>query len=415
LESNTAQAQSYVRQAADLAQASEMENLTTRALIELGIIYLTGGDYVEAEKLFRQSLELAQRYKVRYNEARALIMLGSLRLQQNDAGGATAYAESALTFFQPGGWRKETSQALILLGRARRLKGDYDTALAAFQQQLQLSEQVGDLSQAAAAHSSIGTTLAYKEQYPQALHHHDKSYQINQSLNAKLSIEYDLINRGIVLWQLGDYQSARDALDQALSAAIRPDTNYKALLPVIHLSYARMALSERNFSQARASGKQALDLAGSQQDVAIEAKYILGLANLFSGAKAEGRRLCEEAVDAAAQASDPRLLSGAQLALAQALLETNDGARALATALQAQASFTRAGQQDSEWRALLIAAIASRSAGDQAKAQEYATRAAGVLLSIQQGWGDATYDKYIQRPDVNYFRKQLDEILAVKE
>jgi tetratricopeptide (TPR) repeat protein len=352
---------------------------------------------------------------VRYNEARALVMLGSLRLQQGDASGATKYAESALAFFQPGGWRKETSQALILLGRARRLKGDYDTALQAFQQQLQLSEQVGDLSQSAAAHSSIGTTLAYKEQYPEALRNHDESYRINQSLNAKLNIEYDLINRGIVLWQLGDYQSARAALNEALSAASRPDSNFKALLPVIHLCYARMGLSERNFSEARARGKQALDLAGSQQDVSVEAKYVLGLASIFSGAKPEGKRLCEEAVDAAAQASDPHLLSGAQLALAQALLETNDAGRALETALQAQANFARAGQQDSEWRALLIAASASRGAGDQIKAQEYGTRAAGVLLALQQGWGDATYDKYIQRPDVRYLRKQLDELLVVKE
>ena len=415
LETDTAQAQAYVRQAADLAQASEMENMTTRALIELGTIYLTSGDYVEAEKHFKQSLELSQRYKVRYNEARALIMLGSLRYQQNDASGATTYAESALSFFQPGGWRKETSQALILLGRANRLKGDYDTALGAFQQQLQLSEQVGDLAQAAAAHSSIGTTLAYREQYPEALRHHDESYKINQSLNAKFNIEYDLINRGIVLWQLGEYQSARAALDAALSVASRPDSIHKALLSVIHLNYARMALSERNFQQAKVNGKQALDLAGSQQDVAIEAKYILGLANLLSGAKPEGRRLCEEAAAAAAQASDPRLLSGAQLALAQSLLETNDAGRALETALQAQSSFARAGQQDSEWRALLIAASASRSAGDHARAQVYAKRAAGVLLSIQQRWGDAIYDKYIKRSDVQYFRRQLDDMLTVKE
>ena len=415
LENYMTQAQQYARQAADLAQASEMETLTARALVDLGATYLASGDYVEAEKHFKHSLELAQRYKVRYNEARALIMLGSLRYQQGDASGATSYAESALGFFQPGGWRKETSQALILLGRARRLKGDYATALEAFQQQLQLSEQVGDLSQAAAAHSSIGTTLAYREQYPEALRHHDESYKINQTLNAKFNIEYDLINRGIVLWQLGEYQAARAALDEALSAAARPDSSYKALLPVIHLSYARMALSERNFREARISGKRALDSAGSQQDIAIEAKYIRGLADLLSGAKPEGRRQCEEAMAAAAQASNPHLRSGAQLALAQALLETGDAGRALEMALEAQTSFARTGQQDSEWRALLIAASASRSTGNQAKAKEYATRAAAVLLAIQQGWGDAAYDKYLQRPDIQYLRKQLDESLVSTE
>jgi tetratricopeptide (TPR) repeat protein/predicted Ser/Thr protein kinase len=415
LESDTAQAQAYVRQAADLAQASEMETLTTRALIDLGITYLTSGDYVEAEKNFKQALELAQRYKMRYNEARALINFGSARYQQGDASGATTYAEAALAFFQPGGWRKETSQALILLGRANRLKGDYDTALKAFQQQLQLSEQVGDLAQSASAQSSIGTTLAYREQYPEALRYFDESYRINKSLNAKFNVVYDLANRGGVLWQLGDYQAARAVLGEAYSAASAPNSRYKALVAEIDLSYARLALSQRNFVEAKAKGRQALESAGNQPDIAIEAKYTLGLASALSGAKPEGRQLCEEALTAAERASNPRLLSGAQLALAQVMLETGPAIGALATAMRAQTSFERAGQQDSEWRALVVAANASNIAGDWGLSREYGGRAAAVLLSIQQKWGDESYEKYVKRPDVQYLRKQLDEMLASKQ
>jgi tetratricopeptide (TPR) repeat protein/tRNA A-37 threonylcarbamoyl transferase component Bud32 len=415
VEGDMAQAQQYARQAADEAQANGMENLTARALVDLGNTYLVSGAYVEAEKYFKQSLELSQRYKVRFNEARALIMLGSLRYQQDDADGATKYASFALSIFQQGGWRKETSQALILLGRALRLKGDYETALGAFQQQLQLSQQVGDQSQAAAAHSSIATTLVFREQYPEALRHFDESYRINQSLNAKFNIEYDLVNRSGVLWQLGDYQAARTTLQQAFAEASRPDSSYKAQLPIIHLSYARMALSERNFQEARARGKQALDLAGGRQGIAIEAKYTLGLANALGGAKPEGKQLCAEAVDAAMRYVDPRLLSGAQLALAQVLLEMGDTQSALDTALRAQSQFARAGQQDSEWRSLVVAASASRARGDNAKAQEYASQAAGVLLDIQQKWGDAPFNSYARRPDVQYFRKQVDEMLTRKE
>ncbi|HUQ34269.1 MAG TPA: tetratricopeptide repeat protein, partial [Pyrinomonadaceae bacterium] len=415
IENDMPQAQAFARQAADLAQASEMENLTARALVDLGASYFAGGDYAEAEKYFKQSLELAQRYKVRYNEARALGMLASLRYEQGNADEAISYAQAALTFFQQGGWRKETSQALILLGRAGRRKGDYAAALGAFQQQLQMGEQVGDLSQVASAHSSIGTTLAYREQYPEALKHHDESYKINQSLNAKFNLEYDLISRGRVLWQLGDYQSARAALDEAYAAAVRPDSSYKSQLAEINLRYAQMALGERNFQEAKAKGKQALEMAASQPDVSIEAKYTLGLASALSGAKPEGKQLCDEALEAATRSGNPRFISGAQLALGQVLLEMNDAPRALATALEAQAGFSRAGQQDSEWRALLLAALAGQRAGDQVKAHEYGERASSILLAIQQQWGDAVFDKYLKRPDVQYLRKQLDEVLARKE
>jgi tetratricopeptide (TPR) repeat protein len=218
-----------------------------------------------------------------------------------------------------------------------------------------------------------------------------------------------------VLWQLGDYESARAALDEALNAARSPDSSYKELLAFIHLSYARMALSELNYQAARDSGKESLALAGNQQEVSIEAKYTLGLAHLRSGSKLEGKQLCEEAAAAAARTSESRLLPSAQLALAEVLLGTGETGRALDTAVQAHASFARIGQQDSEWRALLFAAMASRSAGDHSKAQEYSTRAAAVLLALQQKWGAAIYDKYQQRPDVQYFRKQLDAMLIVKE
>jgi serine/threonine protein kinase/Flp pilus assembly protein TadD len=415
LESDMPRAQAYARQAAELAQASEMENLTARALIELGTSYFASGDYAEAEKYFKQSLELAQRYKVRYNEARALGMMASLRYEQANADEAVNYGQAALEFFQQGGWRKETSQSLLLLGRARRRKGDYVSALSAFQQQLQIGEQVGDLSQVASAHSSIGTTLTFREQFPEALRHHDESFKINQSLNARFNIEYDLISRGRVLWQLGDYAQARAALDEAHDAAAQPNSSYKSLFAEINLRYAQMALSERNFQEARARAKQSLDSSGAQPEVAIEAKYTLGLASVLAGAKPEGKQLCDEALEAAALANNPRLLSGAQLALAQALVETNDAPRALEISLQAHASFSNAGQQDSEWRALLVAAGASRAAGDGRKAREYGERAASVLLAVQQQWGQEAYEKYLRRPDVQYLRKQLDEILASKE
>ena len=109
----------------------------------------------------------------------------------------------------------------------------------------------------------------------------------------------------------------------------------------------------------------------------------------------------------ATQAGDPWLLSRARLALSAALLEDNDAPDALTNALQAQESFARAGQQDSEWRAWLLAARASRRTGDELKAREYAAHAADSLANLQQKWGDDNYNSYLARPDVQFFRKQL--------
>src|SRR6202022_605880 len=137
-----------------------------------------------------------------------------------------------------------------------------------------------------------------------------------------------------------------------------------------------MALSERRYDDAKKKSQLALEVAAAQfPDLMVEAKSCLGLAEAFSGAAQPGRKSCEEAVDRAKKKNSPRLISGALLALAEVMLLGNDAKGALGNSLEAEKLFARSGQQDSEWRALLIAARASESAGDKSAARDYASKA----------------------------------------
>src|SRR6185503_17954691 len=80
---------------------------------------------------------------------------------------------------------------------------------------------------------------------------------------------------------------------------------------------------------------------------------------------------CQKAFDIATRAGDPRLISSAQLALAETSLASGDASNALTFALQAQETFARLGSRHSEWRAWLIAAQANQRQRDEAKAQEH--------------------------------------------
>ena len=109
---------------------------------------------------------------------------------------------------------------------------------------------------------------------------------------------------------------------------------------------------------------------------------------------------------------DQRLpIANAQLALAEALLATGDAANAVTTALQAQQTFARLGSRHSEWRAWLIAAQASRRQQDDTKVNEYAARAAELLKAFEKALGTSEYSSYLSRPDVQRYKKQLDELL----
>ena len=123
-----------------------------------------------------------------------------------------------------------------------------------------------------------------------------------------------------------------------------------------------------------------------------------------------GKAKCAEAVELAKQLNDPWQLAKAQLALAETMLLSGDSQGASKTALQAQEVFARLGQQASEWRALVVAALASGKSGDKNKAQEYALRANDSLSKLEQRWGKENYGTFLSRLDVQRLRKQLAQL-----
>jgi hypothetical protein len=174
-----------------------------------------------------------------------------------------------------------------------------------------------------------------------------------------------------------------------------------------------MALSERRFADVQEKGHLALEVAGTQyRDIALSAKCAIALADALSGATQPAKRLCEEAVTTARGARTPRVLSSALLALAEVLLLSNDGPGALTTAQEALPMFERGEQRDSEWRACLIAARASQLAGDRSTAQQYASRADSLCDRLRQTWGADGYEGYSRRPDIQAYRRQLEQVLT---
>jgi hypothetical protein len=114
----------------------------------------------------------------------------------------------------------------------------------------------------------------------------------------------------------------------------------------------------------------------------------------------------------ASRTGDARLTSVALLALAEAMVMAGDAAGASSPALRAQEYFSRNGQHDSEWRAWHTAARAASLVGDAGAARNYGERAAAVLEAMRQQWEAESFATYLARPDVQFYRKQLDANLA---
>lgn len=409
---DTVRAEQYATRAIELARSEQLDNLTTNGLIDIGNALFLRGEYAEAEKHFQQALEIAKVNKGRRGEARALLSLGSLLVQQGNAAEALGYLEPALAFYRQGDYRKEISQALLLLGYANKQRGNNEAALESFNEQLQLSQQVNDQAQVAHTHAAIGLVLLHQERFGEALKHFDESYRLNQSLGLEPKMGYDLVNRGNLLYQMGNYSGARTAFDQAFDVASRPGGIDKQLLAWIHLFKARMDLSELRYAESLVESRKAEALGSAQdKDFSVQLAYTQGLAQLRSGTLRAGLAACQKALDLATSVGDPRLVSNAQVALAEALLASGEAANAATIALQAQETLARLGSRPSEWRAWLLAAQASKRQSDQKKVDEYSAHAAGLLTALERTWGANDFASYISRPDVRRYRKELNELL----
>ncbi len=410
-EGNLDRAQELAADAIRVAQISDIKFVAANGLIDLGLILMNRGNFDGARTYYQQALDLARRDNARAIEMRAHLSLGRLFYLQSDNDAAISEAQTALDFYKPAGYRRETSIALTVLGRAYQDKGEDETALRLFQEQSELVKQAGDQTGVGDSHMSLANLIGdNQEKYTEALAHLDEKLKIDEASQSGRGLASTQLNRGKYLWRLGRYDDARQALDAAFDLANKKEAQIKTVLAWVHLIRAQMALSQGQYADAKKEAQAALDLSDKFPDVALQAKATLGLGQAMSGSTAEGRKLCEEALTMAQGLKSRTLITGAQLALAEAMLLNKDTAAAIQTALEAQKIFGQSGQKDSEWRALLIAARASDAAGDKSAARDYASRAEAACNALQQIWGADSYESYLRRSDIQIYRKQLGQI-----
>lgn len=407
LKGDTKEAERYAAEALDFAKANGLENSMASGLVSLGTTFLLRKDLEQARKYYERALEAAQFYKSRRSEARALLSLASLASEYHSRSDEVrGYVERALPLCQQEGSRKYLMQAHALLGHASEQQGDYVAAQQSFTQQLQLALQLDDREQESLAHEGLGIAFLDKEEYSKALENFDRHYEISRALKIAPYVSHVQLYRGKVLFAMGLYDDAQKAFDESKTVATETTDPDAELLARQSLADAQLALSRRKFSLAKTAGLRSLELSQDEfETVAVEARYTVGLAETFAGRTSEGVRLCAEAYNAAKRLNSPRLINASLLALATARIAVGESKEALDLALQAHEKFESAGQQESEWQSLLIAALASKRMGDSVAARNYAALASETLGKFQQRLNTAA--AYRNRPDVSRALSQL--------
>jgi tetratricopeptide (TPR) repeat protein len=375
----------YAREALATAQANGMPGLAARGLVVLGNSYFRRGDYNGAEKYYQDALTLARPSGSRYLEALALLSLASVHNLLRRSDDSAREAREALQFFRGNRFARESLQCLTLLGRAQSAQGDLSSALGSYREALEMAEKVQDHFQMALAHESMGAIFEDQEQYPDAL----REYQRNLALSTDDEhLGYAALGCADMLWRLGRYAEASTMHGNADARADK----FPLLRAKVARSRSEMALSQNRYMEAAALCRRVLGTSMEPADVAI-ATRVIGLAQVRSGQMQEGLQRCDQATKMAAKLGDLSLQIPAQLALAEARLESGDTAGALSLVNEALPGLESL--PDSRWRALILAARA-----DHGSSREHAAAAKQQLDTIASQWGEGAFGLYIKRPDL---------------
>ncbi len=269
-------------------------------------------------------------------------------------------------------------------------------------------QHAGDPLQLGNLNRECGAVLSAQERYPEAFKYFRESTAIFKSLDNKALQANSLLHQSSALWQIGRYDEAAGALDQATAIAGQPEGGNKDLIPALLVGRALLELSRGAIPEAVARAEDALKQGANQPSVVIEARSVLCLAAARSGSASKGKASCEESVQKSKEAGDPLLVSNAELAHAEALLEAGDARAAREVAQRVYDVVAPAGRNESAWRALALAGMAGRRAGDAEGAREQLSRAASMLSQLETDWGGEAMSFYLTRPDIQSLRRELD-------
>ncbi|MDX2030514.1 MAG: protein kinase [Blastocatellia bacterium] len=403
-------AQKEAEDAIRRAQTDGLKSLAVQGIVQLGQVFFMRGEFPVAETRYLEAIDAAIDAKSSYGAAYARANLSSLYIYVGRIDEGIRMGEAAHKFFKESGYLTQEVETLVVVARARRKISDFDKAFAAYQEALPIAIRLGNWSTEGLIHSELGHLLMTRERLPEALSHYEARYRISAEHRQSSGLAHSLIDRAIVLWQLGRDDEARAAINEAAPILQQPDLTDKQLSLEVALLESRIALSQGKPQPAIQLARSVLtQTAAAASALSIRARGILGLAYANSGTPRAGLSYCREAVTAAENGKTEQLLSDARLALATAEQAAGLLSEAHEHARQAQSLFNAQQRDESEWRAwLLVARISSRQ-GNLPRAAEEAAQALRCQLELRELWGEAAFNRYLTRPDISRLQASLRE------
>jgi two-component system, NtrC family, sensor kinase len=202
--------------ALNLAKSAGYHEGEADALIEIGIIELTRGDYYKALERFKNAQGVADEYQIREMESTVLTNIGNVHADLGDNVEALKYYQKSLEINRQSGDRDEIGGDLLNIGTVYSAHGDDTRALSFYRQALDIFEESEDKLGLSQVLNNIGTIYLVEQDYDKALEHFESALKVSEELDNHYAASFNLLNIGSTYAEMGEYLKALEYAQRSL-------------------------------------------------------------------------------------------------------------------------------------------------------------------------------------------------------
>jgi tetratricopeptide (TPR) repeat protein/predicted transcriptional regulator/energy-coupling factor transporter ATP-binding protein EcfA2 len=327
----------YYRRSLEIEEKRSDRREKAASLHNLGNSAWRRGELNRAEEYYRRSLEIEEELGDRQGKARSLDSLGLVAWRRGELNRAKKHHRQSLAISEELGDRQGKALSFTNLGIVAQHGGDLDRAQEYFQRSLEVSEELDDKQGEARSLGNLGVTTWHSGELEQAREYHQRSLEIYDELGDRHGKSRSLGNLGDVAQDRGEIDRAEQYHRQTLE--ISEGLNDKHGKVEAHLNLGIVAIRSTDCSRAREHLEMAQSISQDVGDTQLEVKAklyvgvvahlrddrdraqnhltdaidraemletpiwqatalgILGAVEIATGATAEGRERCEDALD----------------------------------------------------------------------------------------------------------------------
>jgi len=217
-----------------------------------------------------KALELAKKLNYKAGMAESYRVMGIGYYYQDKSIEAIHSYLNALNIFQEIKDLSGEARVYNNIGNLYR-NTDYDVSLENFNKTLTIAKKLRDNSLIAGTYNNIGTVYYHKNSFNQALNYYDKSYDLFASLKDSTNMVQLMENKGVIFFNLHQYDKAEEILLAANKKAHQLDLN--ETIASINLNLADLYIQENKFDAAKAAIEEGVLFAGIIKNDKIKSDF----------------------------------------------------------------------------------------------------------------------------------------------